>query len=482
MFHWHLIVFTVMYSSLRPSRPLSLGEVIPNPRGQQEDNMNTASSLINPNLNFVRGQLSHLPSRSGERQQLGQLNSRLAAYIEKVRSLEEEKGRLEQKVIRANERKTKDVASVENEFKQKLGQYRRLLDDTKYEKGNAKLEADQRRQEVLELRFQLEGKTVDTEILQQNLGRLERELARTKKISDFDFTSKKLLSKKLELDNLEYKKLQTEVARVGDILLVENTRGKNLLMQIQALQDEQKVKTVAMKQKLDDFVIRKDTKIKKMVEQKSEQQEQKLQTSLKESRRTSEQEMKENMTTVVTLFEEKIQELQSKLNVERKAGFVVFLESKEMVPDMEVVSSKVKQLDHTKTRLQTKIEELQDQVEAQSLLYVAAVEMKDQKISCLREEQRSLTQEHQELLDIKIALDLEIKTYRSLLDGEENRPGLSQSEGLSPRVGVSRKRKRVVLDEDYLNQAVSQSFLHSKEREQNTDLKEESDISNCSVM
>ena len=37
-------------------------------------------------------------SRTEEKKVLGQLNSRLAAYIEKVRSLELENGRLEQQV------------------------------------------------------------------------------------------------------------------------------------------------------------------------------------------------------------------------------------------------------------------------------------------------------------------------------------------------------------------------------------------------
>ena len=38
-------------------------------------------------------------SRTEEKKVLGQLNSRLAAYIEKVRSLELENGRLEQQVF-----------------------------------------------------------------------------------------------------------------------------------------------------------------------------------------------------------------------------------------------------------------------------------------------------------------------------------------------------------------------------------------------
>ena len=94
---------------------------------------------------------------------------------------------------RADERKTKVVATLENKFKQKLSQYRELLNETKHEEGNAKMEADQRSQEVLELRCQLEGKTFDTEKLLQTLCNLVRELAFTKKLCDLDITTKKMM-------------------------------------------------------------------------------------------------------------------------------------------------------------------------------------------------------------------------------------------------------------------------------------------------
>ena len=54
--------------------------------------------------------------------------------------------------------------------------------------------------------------------------------------------------------------MQIEVVNVGGIVKEENKRGKNLLMKIPAMQEEPKVKTLAMKQKLDDIGIRKDTK------------------------------------------------------------------------------------------------------------------------------------------------------------------------------------------------------------------------------
>lgn len=82
-------------------------------------------------------------SRLQEKQDLQNLNDRLANYIDRVRHLEAENSRLTREVHTCQETTTREVTSVKAMYENELSDARKLLDELSREK--AKLELDTRR-------------------------------------------------------------------------------------------------------------------------------------------------------------------------------------------------------------------------------------------------------------------------------------------------------------------------------------------------
>lgn len=90
-------------------------------------------------------------SRVEEKNQLAQLNDRLANYIDRVRTLETENDRLSKLVVCTEETVQREVSKIKGLYEDELAQARRLLDQMGKEKARVQLELNKTKSDLEEL-------------------------------------------------------------------------------------------------------------------------------------------------------------------------------------------------------------------------------------------------------------------------------------------------------------------------------------------
>uniref|UniRef100_F6Q5K6 Glial fibrillary acidic protein n=1 Tax=Equus caballus TaxID=9796 RepID=F6Q5K6_HORSE len=301
-------------------------------------------------------------TRASERAEMMELNDRFASYIEKVRFLEQQNKAL---AAELNQLRAKEPTKLADVYQAELRELRLRLDQLTANSARLEVERDNLAQDLGTLRQKLQDET--------NL-RLEAE------------------------NNLAAYRQEADEATLARV---------DLERKIESLEEE-----IRFLRKIHEEEVR------ELQEQLAQQQvhveldvaKPDLTAALREIRTQYEAMASSNMHEAEEWYRSKFADLTD-----------AAARNAELLRQLQALTCDLESLRGTNESLERQMREQEERHAREAASYQETLARLEEEGQTLKDEMARHLQEYQDLLNVKLALDIEIATYRKLLEGEENR-------------------------------------------------------------
>ncbi|XP_069792076.1 desmin-like [Narcine bancroftii] len=332
-------------------------------RGLEVVDFNLADAL---NQEFIQ-------TRTNEKAEMQHLNDRFASYIEKVRFLEQQNKVL---VAELNRLKGQEPGKINDLFEQEMRELRRQIDALTNEKVRVVVERDNLAEDLQKLKQRLMEEIQLKEEAEHNLAAFRNDVDAATLV-------------RLELER-KIESLNEEIAFLKKVHEEE-------LQELQAQLHEQQIQ-------VDVDVAKPD-----------------LTAALRDIRAQYESISAKNVQEAEEWYKSKVADLNQSAMKHNDALRQAKQEAMEYRHQIQTYTCEIDALKGSNESLMRQLREMEDRFANESAGYTDTIGRLEEEISHLKDEMARHLREYQDLLNVKMALDVEIATYRKLLEGEESR-------------------------------------------------------------
>jgi myosin heavy subunit len=360
-------------------------------------------------------------SRIDEKNSLVGLNDRLAKILARNRQLEEENKRLDNQVKDADCKLSELSKELKHSFQDDNEKLRKLLEETEKEKVKLGLALRKSDADWNDAVGKLKKKEDDLKDLQKQIQDLDHKLtaaaANAKKSED---DKEKLAKEKADLSD-ENKKLAQELNKVRDILEKECLSKVELQNQMRNKGEEIQWKVQVQQQEFSQLKSPKGRADSPDAKKLKSEYDAKLADAIKQLRSDCEQQIHANREEQGGLYLKKEEALKGQVDRLKNANEAQMGELKAVQNKLVTLEKKITAIDGEKMMLLMSLKDAETGWAADKKNFATERANLENLIGSMQEERQVLINDYQGLMEVKVALDNEIATYRALLEGEEER-------------------------------------------------------------
>ncbi|XP_063282218.1 peripherin isoform X2 [Pelobates fuscus] len=367
-------------SSSRLSTSRHLGSPSPGPSSRSSAYRVRSSTPIRVSVDRVDFSVADainqefLTTRSNEKAEMQELNDRFASFIEKVRYLEQQNAVL---VTEINQARSKEPTRAADLCQQELRDLRRQLDLLAKDRDNIQVERDNLAEDLSFLKQRLDEEIHKREDAENNLVLFRKDV-------DDATLSRLELERKIEslMDEIEFlKKLHDE--ELQDVQVTAQTQSIHLEIEATKQPD--------------------------------------LTSALRDIRSQYENIATKNLQESEEWYKSKFADLSDAASRNNEALRQAKQEMNESRRQIQSMTCEIDGLKGTNDALLRQLKNMEEQFGVEAANYQDTIGRLEQEVQHMKEEMARHLREYQDLLNVKMALDIEIATYRKLLEGEESR-------------------------------------------------------------